>query len=72
MVEEWDKDMGKTQTMEESKRARETEYVRVAKKERRKVMVEGGGEGESGVEEGGGEGEAGVGGSKIRITFTDY
>ena len=42
MVEEWDKDMGKTQTMEERKRGRETEDVSVAKKERRKVMVEGG------------------------------
>ena len=44
--------------MEERKRGRETEDVRVAKKERRKVMVEGEGEGEGevegGVEEGGG------------------
>ena len=57
-VEEWDKDMEKTQTVEGSKRGREKEDVRVAKKERRKVMVEGGGEGEleGGVEEvGGGE-----------------
>ena len=70
--EEWDKDMEKTQTVEGSKRGREKEDVRVAKKERRKVMVEGGGEGDGGVEEGGGEGEAGGGGSKIHITFTDY
>ena len=56
VVEEWDKDMGKTQTVEESKRGREKEDVRVAKKERRKVRVEGEGEGEveGGVEEGGG------------------
>ena len=56
VVGEWDKDMGKTQTVEERKRGRETKDVRVAKKERRKVMVEGGGEGEveGGVEEGGG------------------
>ena len=41
-AEEWDKDMEKTQTVEGSKRGREKEDVRVAKKERRKVMVEGG------------------------------
>ena len=56
VVEEGGKDMGKTQTVEESKRGRDKEDVRVAKKEGRKVMVEGGGEGEveGGVEEGGG------------------
>ena len=61
VVEEGDKDMGKTQTVEESIRGKEREDVRVAKKERKKVMVEGEGEGEDGVEEGGGEGEDGVG-----------
>ena len=50
MVEEGDKDMGKTQTVEESIWGKEKENVRVAKKERKKVMVEG----EGGVEEGGG------------------
>ena len=59
VVGEWKKDMGKTQTMEESIRGREKENVRVAKKERKKVMVKG--EGEGGVEEGGVEGKAGVG-----------
>ena len=41
VVGEWKKDMGKTQTMEESIRGRGKENVRVAKKERKKVMVEG-------------------------------
>ena len=57
VVGEWKKDMGKTQTMEESIRGRGKENVRVAKKERKKVMAEE----EGGVEEGGVEGEAGVG-----------
>ena len=63
---EGDKDMGKTQIVVESIWGREKENVRVAKKERKKVMVEGEGEGEreGGVEEGGGEGEDGVGGSR--------
>ena len=62
---EGDKDMGKTQIVVESIWGREKENVRVAKKERKKVMVEGEGEGEreGGVEEGGGEGEDGVGGA---------
>ena len=37
VVEEWDKDMGKTQTVEESIWGREKENVRVAKKERMKA-----------------------------------
>ena len=49
-MEEVDKDIGKTQIVEESME-REEEYVRVAKKEKKVVMVEGEGEGE--VEEGG-------------------
>ena len=61
MVEEGDKDMGKARTVEESIWRKERENVRVAKKERKKVMVEGEGEGEGGVEEWGGEGEDGVG-----------
>ena len=62
---EGDKDMGKTQIVVESIWGREKENVRVAKKERKKVMVEGEGKGEreGGVEEGGGEGEDGVGGA---------
>ena len=40
--------MGKTQTVEESIGEREEEYVRMAKKEKKMLMVEG--EGESGVE----------------------
>ena len=59
VVEEGDKDMGKARTVEESIWRKERENVRVAKKERKKVMVEG--EGEGGVEEWGGEGEDGVG-----------
>ena len=51
------KGMGKTQTVEESIGEREEEYVRMAKKEKKMLMVEG--EGESGVEEGGGEDEGG-------------
>ena len=51
MVEEGDKDMGKTRTVEESIRGKERENVRVAKKERKKVTVEGDGRGEGGVEE---------------------
>ena len=35
MVEEGDKDMGKTRTVEESIRGKERENVRVAKKERK-------------------------------------
>ena len=50
LMEEVDKDIGKTQIVEESME-REEEYVRVAKKEKKVVMVEGEGEGE--VEEGG-------------------
>ena len=50
LMEEVDKDIGKTQIVEESME-REEEYVRVAKKEKKVVMVEGDGEGE--VEEGG-------------------
>ena len=69
MVEEWDKDMGKTQTMEESIWERKKENVRVAKKEKKKMMVEG--EGEGGVEEWGGEGEEGVGGSRSRSHFRE-
>ena len=61
VVEEGDKDMGKAQNVEESIWGRGKENVRVEKKERKKVMVEGEGEGEDGVEEGGGEGEDGVG-----------
>ena len=63
---EGDKDMGKTQIVVESIWGREKENVRVAKKERKKVMVEGEGEGEreGGVEEGGGEGEDGVRGNR--------
>ena len=61
MVEEGDKDMGKTRTVEESIRGKERENVRVAKKDRKKVMVEGDGRGGGGVEEWGGEGEDGVG-----------
>ena len=57
VVEEGDKDMGKARTVEESIWRKERENVRVAKKERKKVMVEG----EGGVEEWGGEGEDGVG-----------
>ena len=49
-MEEVDKDMGKTQIVEETME-REVEYVRAAKKEKKMVMVEGEGEGE--VEEGG-------------------
>ena len=47
-MEEGDKDMGKAQTMEESIWWRKKENVRVAKKERKKVIVEE--EGEGGVE----------------------
>ena len=50
LMEEGDRDMEKTQTVEESMENGE-EYVRVAKKEKKMVMVEGEGEGE--VEEGG-------------------
>ena len=65
VVVEGDKDMGKTQIVVESIWGREKENVRVAKKERKKVMVEEEGEGEreGGVEEGGGEDEDGVGGA---------
>ena len=49
---EGDKDMGKTQIVVESIWGREKENVRVEKKERKKVMVEGEGEREGGVEEG--------------------
>ena len=59
VVEEGGKDMGKTQTVEESIWERKKENVRVAKKEKKKMMVEG--EGEGGVEEWGGEDEEGVG-----------
>ena len=61
VVEEGDKDMGKTRTVEESIRGKERENVRVAKKDRKKVTVEGDGRGGGGVEEWGGEGEDGVG-----------
>ena len=61
MVEEGDKDMGKTRIVEESIRGKERENVRVAKKDRKKVTVEGDGRGGGGVEEWGGEGEHGVG-----------
>ena len=61
VVEEGDKDMGKTQTVEESEGERE-EYVGVPKEEKRMVMVEG--EGEGGVEKGSGEDEDGVGGRR--------
>ena len=44
MVEEGDKDMGIARTVEESRWGKERERVRVAKKERKKVMVEGEGE----------------------------
>ena len=50
LMEEGDRDMEKTQTVEESMENGE-EYVRVAKKEKKMLMVEGEGEGE--VEEGG-------------------
>ena len=51
LMEAGDRDMEKTQTVEESME-REEEYVKAAKKEKKKmVMVEGEGEGE--VEEGG-------------------
>ena len=50
MVEEGDKDMGKTRTVEESIRGKERENVRVAKKDRKKVTVEGDGRGGGGVE----------------------
>ena len=52
VVEEGGKDMRKTQNVEESIWERKKENVTVAKKERKKMMVEG--EGEGGVEEGGG------------------
>ena len=67
VVEEGGKDMGKTQTVEESIWERKKENVTVAKKERKKMMVEG--EGEGGVEEWGGECEEGVGGSRSRSHF---
>ena len=41
VVEEGDKDMGIARTVEESIWGKERERVRVAKKERKKVMVEG-------------------------------
>ena len=41
MVEEGDKDMGIARTVEESRWGKERERVRLAKKERNKVMVEG-------------------------------
>ena len=50
MVEEGDKDMGKTRTVEESIRGKERENVRVAKKDRKKVTIEGDGRGGGGVE----------------------
>ena len=53
--------MGKTRTVEESIRGKERENMRVAKKDRKKVTVEGDGRGGGGVEEWGGEGEDGVG-----------
>ena len=59
--------MGKTQTVEENIWERKKENVRVAKEERKKMMVEG--EGEVGVKEWGGEGEEGVGGSRSRSHF---
>ena len=67
VVEEGGKDMRKTQNVEESIWERKKENVTVAKKERKKMMVEG--EGEVGVEEWGGEGEEGVGGSRSKSHF---
>ena len=69
VVEEGGKDMRKTQNVEESIWERKKENVRVAKKEKKKMMVEG--EGEGGVEEWGGEGEEGVGGSRSRSHFRE-
>ena len=66
VVEEGDKDMGIAWIVEESIWGKERERVRVAKKERKKVMVEG--EGER-VEEGGGEAEDGVGEGGEEETF---
>ena len=43
MVKEGDKDMRKARTVEESIRGKERENVRVAKKDRKKVTVEGDG-----------------------------
>ena len=41
VMEEGDRDIGKTQTVEESIEEREEEYVRVAREEKKMVMVEG-------------------------------
>ena len=60
-MEEGGKSMGKTQTVEESTKEeeREEEYVRVVRRGKKMVVVEG--EGEGGVEEGDGEEEASEG-----------
>ena len=58
--------MGKAQTVEESIWGRERENVRMAKKERKKVMVEGEGEGKGGV------GEGGVRGSKSHVPLVGF